>query len=92
MKKNMTLEDALNRITELEKENNMLREEIEYYKHRKTSGRQKHNDKWMSIFNDFVICHEQGMALVDIAKRNGISERSMYRYKAYYEEMQKKMR
>jgi len=30
------------------------------------------------------------MTLVDIAKRNGISERSIYRYKAYYEEEKKK--
>ena len=35
-------------------------------------------------------CHEQGMTMVEIAKRNGISERSIYRYKAYYDEMQKK--
>ena len=45
----------------------------------------------MAIYNDFVICHEQGMAIVEIAKRNGISERSVYRYKAYYEEVMKKM-
>ena len=31
------------------------------------------------------------MAIVEIAKRNGISERSVYRYKAYYEEVMKKM-
>jgi hypothetical protein len=86
----MTLEDALQRIAELETENSRLKEEIEYYKNKKTSGRQKHNAKWMSIYNDFVACHEQGMTMVEIAKRNGISERSIYRYKAYYDEMQKK--
>ena len=84
----MTIEDALQRIAELETENSKLREEIEYYKNKKTSGRQKHNAKWMSIYNDFVVCHEQGMTMVEIAKRNGISERSVYRYKAYYDEMQ----
>lgn len=88
MKKIMTIEDALQRIAELETENSKLREEIEYYKNKKTSGRQKHNAKWMSIYNDFVVCHEQGMTMVEIAKRNGISERSVYRYKAYYDEMQ----
>ena len=88
MKKIMTIEDALQRIAELETENSKLREEIEYYKNKKTSGRQKHNAKWMSIYNDFVLCHEQGMTMVEIAKRNGISERSVYRYKAYYDEMQ----
>lgn len=88
MKKTMALEDALQRIAELEIENSRLKEEIEYYKNKKTSGRQKHNAKWMSIYNDFVACHEQGMTMVEIAKRNGISERSIYRYKAYYDEMQ----
>ena len=88
MKKIMTIEDALQRIAELETENSRLKEEIEYYKNKKTSGRQKHNAKWMSIYNDFVACHEQGMTMVEIAKRNGISERSIYRYKAYYDEMQ----
>ena len=90
MKKSMTLEDALHRIAELETENAELRKELEYYKSRKTSGRQKHNAKWMSIYNDFVICHEHGMTMVEIAKRNGISERSIYRYKAYYDETHKK--
>ena len=90
MKKTMTLEDALQRIAELETENSRLKEEIEYYKNKKTSGPQKHNAKWMSIYNDFVACHEQGMTMVEIAKRNGISERSIYRYKEYYDELQKK--
>ena len=90
MKKIKTFEEALKRIEELEEENSELREELEYFKKRKASGRQKHNAKWMAIYNDFVICHEQGMTMVEIANRNGISERSIYRYKAYYDEMQKK--
>ena len=85
MKRIKTMDDALKRIEELEKENAELREELEYFKKRKASGRQKHNAKWMAIYNDFVICYEQGMTLVEIANRNGISERSIYRYKAYYE-------
>ncbi len=90
MKKIKTLEEALNRIAELEQENADLKEELEYFKKRKASGRQKHNAKWMAIYNDFVVCYEKGMTIVEIAKRNGISERSMYRYKAYYEEQKKK--
>ena len=85
MKKIVTLAEALNRIVELEKENAKLKEEVEYYKNRKTSGRQKHNAKWMAIYNDFVVCYEGGMTMVEIAKRNNISERSVYRYKAYYD-------
>lgn len=90
MKKVTTFEAALKRIEELEKENADLKEELEYFKKRKASGRQKHNAKWMSIYNDFVICHEKGMTMVEIAERNGISERSIYRYKAYYDEVRKK--
>ena len=90
MKRIKTLEEALQRIEELEKENLELKEELEYFKKRKASGRQKHNAKWMAIYNDFVACYEKGMTMVEIAKRNGISERSIYRYKAYYEEMKKK--
>lgn len=84
-----TLDAALKRIGELEKENASLKNELAYYKNRKTSGRQKHNAKWLAIYNDFIICHENGMTLAEIAKRNGISERSVYRYKAYYDEMRK---
>ena len=83
MEKVMTFEEALDRISELETENAKLKEELEYYKNRKASGRQKHNAKWMAIYNDFVVCYEGGMTMVEIAKRNNISERSIYRYKAY---------
>ena len=87
MEKIVTLEDALRRIAELEKENVELREELEYYKNRKMSGRQKHNAKWMAIYNDFVIGYESGITMVEIAKRNNVSERTIYRYKAYYDKM-----
>ena len=87
MEKSVTLEDALKRIEELEKENAELREELEYHRNRKLSGRQKHNAKWMAIYNDFVVCYEGGMTMVEIAKRNNISERSIYRYKAYYDKL-----
>lgn len=90
MKDITTLEEALQRIAELERENEELREDLEYFKKRKASGRQKHNAKWMAIYNDFVLCHENGMTILEIANRNGISERSVYRYKAYYEELKKK--
>ena len=92
MKKVLTLEDALKRIEELEKENSELKEELEYYKNRKMSGRQKHNAKWMSIYNDFVVCYEEGMTMVEIAKRNHVSERTIYRYKAYYDKMKETQR
>ena len=87
MGKILTLEEALKRIEELENENAELKKELEYYKNRKMSGRQKHNAKWMAIYNDFVVGYESGMTMVEIAKRNNVSERTIYRYKAYYDKM-----
>ena len=87
MEKITTLEAALQRIEVLQKENAELQKELEYYKNRKLSGRQKHNAKWMAIYNDFVDCYENGMAMIEIAKRNNVSERTIYRYKAYYDKM-----
>ena len=89
MERVVTFEDAIKRIKELEKENAELRGELEYYKNRKLSGRQKHNAKWMSIYNDFVTNYENGMTMVEIAKRNSVSERTIYRYKAYYDKIKK---
>ena len=89
MEKVITLAEALKRIEELENENAELREELEYYKNRKLSGRQKNNAKWMAIYNDFVDCYENGMTMIEIARRNNVSERTIYRYKAYYDKMRK---
>ena len=89
MEKSVTLEEALKRIENLEKENAELREEFEYYRNRKLSGRQKHNAKWLPIYNDFVAGYESGMTMLEIAKRNNVSERTIYRYKAYYDKMRK---
>ena len=89
-KSRLWVEDALKRIEELEKENAALREELEYYRNRKLSGRQKHNAKWMAIYNDFVVGYESGMTMVEIAKRNNVSERTIYRYKAYYDKLREK--
>lgn len=82
----MNLEQAKKRIKELEAENKTLREELSHYKNRKMSGRQKHNEKWRGIYQDFVACYESGMTVLEIAQKNGMSERTMYRYKAYYDE------
>ena len=89
MKKYNNLEDAIKRIENLEKENEALKNELEYYKNRKISGRQKHNEKWMSIYNDFVSCYESGMTVIEIAKSKNLSERTVYRYKSFYEQTKK---
>ena len=90
MEKTVTLEEALKRIEELEKENAELRAELKNHANRTLSGRHKHNAKWMAIYNDFVVGYESGMTMVEIAKRNNVSERTIYRYKAYYDKLREK--
>ena len=84
----LTLEEAMKKIEKLEKENAYLREELEAARNRKMSGRKKHNEKWMKAYNDFVTCFENGMSIVEIAKRQNVSVRTIYRYKEYYDKLQ----
>lgn len=67
---------ALERIKELEAENQKLNEELEYYRNRKVSGRQKHTNKRQSIYNDFVVLYESGMSIAEIAKRKKIERKN----------------
>ena len=90
----MTLEQAIAKIEKLEKENEKLKKsneelkaDLEYYKARKASGRQPHNQKWTGIYNDFVDMYESGTSISEIAKSKNLSARTIYRYKAYYEKM-----
>ncbi len=85
-----TLEEALNYISELEAENKALREELEYFRSRKPSGRKKHDESWLASYNDFAVKYEGGMSIMEIVNQSDISRRTAYRYKAYYDEMQKK--
>ena len=85
-----TLEEALSLIAELEAENKELREELEYYKSRKPSGRKKHDETWMASYNDFAVKYEGGMSIMEIVNQGAISRRTAYRYKAYYDELNKK--
>ena len=88
----MTLEDALKRISELEEENEKLREELAFYKSKKFAGRQKHDEHWMKSYNDFVIQYENGLTIMEIVDRGDISRRTAYRYKAYYDGLKKNYR
>lgn len=90
MKQYTSLDKANRKIEELEKEIASLKSELEYYKNRKISGRQKHNDKWMATYHDFVEFYESGMTLVEIADKTNVSRRTVYRYKEYYDTLQDK--
>jgi len=73
---------------ENKKINKMLKE-LETHKliYRRHQGLGKPNKIYVY---DFVVGYESGMTMVEIAKRNNVSERTIYRYKAYYNKMKKK--
>ncbi len=85
-----TLEEAKKRIKELEEENRALRKENEELRNRNFGGRKKHDEAWMSSYNDFVAKYENGMTIVEIVSESEISRRTAYRYLAYYREMKKR--
>ena len=85
-----TIEQALERIAELEAENKALREELERYKNITPAGRRKHDATWMASYNDFVVKYESGMTIMEIVNKGEISRRTAYRYKAYYDELRNK--
>ena len=82
-----TLEEALQRISELEAENASLKALLEEYKGRKFAGRPKHDSKWMESYKDFEVKYEGGMTIMEIVAEGHISRRTAYRYKAYYDEL-----
>lgn len=84
-----TLDEALKYIAELEAENKILREELEHYRSRNRAGRKKHDDAWQASYNDFAVKYESGMPIMEIVAQGGISRRTAYRYKAYYDEIRK---
>ena len=86
-----TLEEALARIKELEKEVTLLKAENEKLRARNFGGRKKHDEAWMASYKNFVIKLENGMTLTEIVAESEISTRTAYRYLAYYKELQKNM-
>ena len=84
-----TLDEALKRIKELEKEVAELKAENEKLRKRNFGGRKKHDEAWMAAYNDFVLKYESGMTLMEIVAEGDVSRRTAYRYLAYYKELQK---
>ena len=84
-----TLDEALERIKELEKEVAKLKAENEKLRKRNFGGRKKHDEAWMAAYNDFVLKYESGMTLMEIVAEGDVSRRTAYRYLAYYKELQK---
>ena len=84
-----TLDEALKRIKELEKEVAELKVENETLRNRNFGGRKKHDEAWMAAYNDFMLKYESGMTLMEIVAEGDVSRRTAYRYLAYYKELQK---
>ena len=63
-----TLEEAMIRIDELEKENEELKAEIERLKARNLGGRKKHDEAWRTSYQEFAIKYESGMTIMEIVK------------------------
>lgn len=84
-----TLDEALERIKELEKEVAEIKAENEKLRKRNFGGRKKHDEAWMAAYNDFILKYESGMTLMEIVAEGDVSRRTAYRYLAYYKELQK---
>ena len=84
-----TLEDALNRINELEYECEKLRSRIKELEGLQPAGRKPHNEKWQSDYAIFVEHYENGESIPTIIDSTPFSRRTIYRYKKYYDELRK---
>ncbi len=81
----MNLDQALKRIEELEKEVDSLKFELKKYENKSLGGRHKHDEKWQAAYDKWVLLHEDGHNLNEVMEKTGISRRTYYRYKAYYD-------
>ncbi len=85
----MNLEEALK---EIERLNQIIAErdkEIEELRNKKNAGRKPQNEKWQESYNAFVDLYEQGMSMVEIIEKTEYSRRTCYRYKQYYDNLNK---
>ncbi len=85
--KKMTLDDALDKIKDLEKEVKKLKKENADLKG-KIGGRRLHDDAWMAKYNAFIKKYEKRgkKPLAEVVDTCGISRRTAYRYLEFYKE------
>ncbi len=81
----MNLEQALKRIEELEAEVESLKVELKKYENKSLGGRHKHDEKWQQNFEEWSALYEKGSSITEIMSSTGMSRRTYYRYKAYYD-------
>ncbi len=85
-----SLKSALQRIAQLEQENEQLRAELEVYKNRNTGGRKKHDEAWMTSYRDFAVKYESGMTIMEIVAEGEISPIRYENYKLLYQELKER--
>ena len=83
-----TLDQAVNRIKELERELAVIKAENEMLRNRNFGGRKKHDEAWMASYNDFMIKYKSGRSVMEIVAEGEISRRTAYRYLEYYKKLQ----
>lgn len=86
-KKEYTIEQALQRIEELELECESLRSALAKYEDRLTPGRKPHDEKWQAGYDIFVEHYEKGESIPAIVETTPFSRRTVYRYKKYYDSL-----
>ena len=86
----MNLEEALKEIERLNQIISQQNIEIEMLRKKKNAGRKKNDAKWQKSYNAFVGLYEQGMSMVEIIEKTECSRRTCYRYKQYYDNLNKK--
>lgn len=87
--KPQNLKDALNRINELESEVTELKAKLEHYESRDPGGRRKHDEKWQESYNKFVELYVAGESMAHIVEVSDFSRRTAYRYKEYFDQINK---
>jgi len=80
-----TLNEAILRIEELEKENAQLKTILAEYEGKKPAGRKVHGETWTESYKEFVLKYEDGLSMATIIETSNISRRTAYRYKKYYD-------
>ena len=75
------------RIKELEARIKELEEENEALRSKPSSGRKIHDEKWMKGYNEFLTEYQNGTPPLEITQKINISRRTLYRYLAYYREI-----
>lgn len=83
------LNDALCRISELEDEIKVLKAQIQELEKITPAGRKVHDDKWKACYDVFVKHYEAGESIPVIVESTPFSRRTVYRYKEYYDKVNK---